>query len=158
MDVVIYILVGILMALGFVGCFLPVLPGPPLAYGGYLLLLLTPAGENISLVMIAILGALTALTVVVDFIIPSLGVKYFGGTSWGKWGCFFGSIIGLFFMPIGIIAGPFLGAFIGELLGKSSTSDALRSGIGSLLGFLFGTVFKIAVTAFIVYRVIVEIF
>lgn len=158
MDIIIYLCVGPLLFLGLIGCFLPVIPGPPLAFGGYLLLLLTPCGDSITLTMIGILALLTIATVVVDYVIPALGVKLFGGTAWGKWGCVIGSIIGIFFMPWGLIAGPFLGAFIGELLGESNASDAFRSGIGSLIGFIFGTVFKVAVTIFIIYRTWVAIF
>lgn len=158
MEYFIYFIVAVLMLLAFVGCFLPVIPGPPLAFGAYLLLLLTPAGDSITLMMIGILALFTIATVIVDFIIPALGVKYFGGTKWGKWGCIIGSILGMFFMPWGIIIGPFAGAFVGEILGKSSTGDAFRSGIGSLLGFLFGTVFKLIVTVFIFYRACVAIF
>ena len=33
-----YILSGVCLLLGFAGCFLPVLPGPPVAYMGLLLL------------------------------------------------------------------------------------------------------------------------
>ena len=116
MEYFIYFIVTILMLLSFIGCVLPAIPGPPLAFIGYLLLLLTPAGTGLSTGAIILFGVLTLLTIVVDFVIPALGVKFFGGTKWGKWGCFIGSIAGLLFMPWGLIIGPFLGAFIGELL------------------------------------------
>ncbi len=38
MDILLYILSGICLLLGFAGCFLPILPGPPVAYVGLLLL------------------------------------------------------------------------------------------------------------------------
>ena len=158
MEYFIYFVVAILMLLSFIGCVLPAIPGPPLAFIGYLLLLLTPAGTGLSTGAIILFGVLTLLTIVVDFVIPALGVKFFGGTKWGKWGCFIGSIAGLLFMPWGLIIGPFLGAFIGELLGNNTTNAALMSGIGSLLGFLFVTVFKIGVTVALIYSSFAAIF
>ena len=57
-----------------------------------------------------------------------------------------GTILGLFFMPWGIIIGPFLGAVIGELIGgNKDLAHALRAGIGCLIGFLVGTLLKVVV-------------
>ena len=36
MDIVLYILAAICLLVGFLGCFLPVLPGPPVSYIGLL--------------------------------------------------------------------------------------------------------------------------
>lgn len=154
MEIAIYIAVFLLIAGGLAGCFLPVIPGPPLAFAGYLLLLLTPAAADMSWTAIGTLGALTLLSVVFDFVIPAVGVKVFGGTSWGKWGCLIGTILGLFIMPWGLVAGPFLGAFLAELMGNQTVGDAFRSGIGSLLGFLCGTFFKIIVSVSILVMAI----
>ncbi len=153
-DIICYILCFLLCAVGAVGCFVPVIPGPPLSFAGYLLLLLTPANEAIPLVTVIVLGTLTLLSVIFDYVIPSLGVKWFGGTKYGKLGSLAGTLAGLLFMPWGLIAGPFAGAFIGELCGKSNTTDALKSGVGSLVGFLCGTLFKLFVTFAIIFYAI----
>ena len=130
MDIL-FIIIGILCLLtGLAGCFLPVIPGPPVAYAGLLLLHFTDKVQY------------STTQLVLDYFIPMLGSKYSGGTRWGTRGCLAGTIIGLFFMPWGIVLGPFLGAFIGELLGGKETRQALKSGMGSLFGFLFGTVLK----------------
>lgn len=65
---------------------------------------------------------------VLDYFTPMLGSKYSGGSRWGNWGCIIGTLIGLLFLPWGVIFGPFLGAVIGELLGNKEFSQALRSG------------------------------
>ena len=133
MDIL-FIIIGILCLLtGLAGCFLPVIPGPPVAYAGLLLLHFTDKVQY---------STTQLLLWVLDYFIPMLGSKYSGGTRWGTRGCLAGTIIGLFFMPWGIVLGPFLGAFIGELLGGKETRQALKSGMGSLFGFLFGTVLK----------------
>ena len=80
------------------------------------------------------------------------GVKRFGGTSWGNWGCIIGTFTGLFlFPPWGVIIGPFAGAFIGELLGGKETHHALKAGFGAFVGFLMGTVLKVAVCGWFIF-------
>lgn len=146
MDIFCYIVSLALCAGGLVGCFLPVIPGAPLAMAGYLTLLLTPASADMGWTSIFFLGLLVLLTAVADYLVPLLGVRWFGGTPYGRKGSMAGTIAGLFFMPWGLIAGPFIGTFIGELIGKSDVRGALKSGIGSLVGFICGTFFKLIVT------------
>ena len=144
------IIVGILCLLtGLAGCILPVLPGVPLAYGGLLLLHLTDRVQ-FSAAQLLVWLLVVAVIQVLDYFIPLLGTKYTGGTKWGTRGCLAGTIVGLFFMPWGIILGPFLGAVAGELLGGRETAQALKSGLGSVLGFLLGTVLKCAVCAYFI--------
>ena len=95
-------------------------------------------------------GALVALTLVLDYVVPIIGTKLFGGTKYGKWGSLIGSILGMFILPWGILLGPFLGAFIGELIGNQGTSDALKSGVGSFLGFIVGTGIKVVLCAYFI--------
>lgn len=158
MDILIYIVCAILCIGGFVGCFIPMIPGPPLAFIGYLILMFTPASEEMSVWMVLMLGLLTVLTIIFDYVIPTLGVKWFGGTKYGKWGSFIGTFAGLLYLPVGLILGPFIGAFVGEMLGNSSVSDALKSGIGSLVGFLCGTLFKVIVCIAIICYAFAAIF
>ena len=146
------IIVGILCLLtGLAGCILPVLPGVPLAYGGLLLLHLTDRVQ-FSAAQLLVWLLVVAVIQVLDYFIPLLGTKYTGGTKWGTRGCLAGTIVGLFFMPWGIILGPFLGAVAGELLGGRETAQALKSGLGSVLGFLLGTVLKCAVCAYFIWQ------
>jgi len=139
-----YCLAIALNIVGIVGCFIPMLPGPPISFLGLLIIYLR-AGDEISGVALMIYGIITVITVILDYVIPSLGVKYFGGTKYGKWGSFIGTIIGLSYFPTGLILGPFLGAFIGELIGRQSKKSALKSGLGSVLGFVFGVLMKFVV-------------
>ena len=146
------IIVGILCLLtGLAGCVLPVLPGVPLAYGGMLLLHITDRVQFTTTQLLVWLGIVVIIQVL-DYFIPLLGTKYTGGTKWGTRGCLVGTIIGLFFMPWGIILGPFIGAVVGELLGGRETAQALKSGRGSVLGFLLGTVLKCVVCGYFIWQ------
>lgn len=151
MDIILIILGILCLITGLVGCFLPILPGPPVAYTGLLLLHFTDKVQFTTAELLIWL-LIVVIAQILDYFIPMLGSKYSGGSRWGTRGCLAGTLIGLFFMPWGIILGPFLGAFIGELLGGRETGQALKSGLGSLLGFLFGTVLKCAIVGYFIWQ------
>ncbi len=151
MDVVFIIIGAILLLVGLLGCVLPMLPGPPLAYAGVLLLHFTDQVQ-FSITQLWVWLLLVVFVQVLDYFTPMLGSKYFGGTKWGNWGALVGTLVGLFFVPWGLLVGPFLGAAIGELLGDKDWRYAFKSGIGSLVGFLFGTVLKLVLCGYFVYQ------
>jgi uncharacterized protein YqgC (DUF456 family) len=81
-----------------------------------------------------------------DYIIPAMGTKRFGGTRYGMIGTTIGLIIGLIApIPGGIIIGPFVGALVGELINKSDSKTATRAAFGSFIGFLTSTFIKFVV-------------
>lgn len=151
MDILIYIFSFLLLIGGIVGCVLPLLPGVPLSYAGLLLLHFTGLAHFPTLQLVVWLIVVVLLQVV-DYITPLLGSKYSGGSDFGNRGCMAGTILGIFFMPWGIILGPFIGAVAGEMLGGRDLPHAIRAGIGSLLGFLFGTLMKVIVCFYFVVQ------
>ena len=153
MDLPLIILGMALLVAGLLGCFIPLIPGPPLAYAGLVLLHLT-GGVTFTATQLLVWLLLVVAVQILDYFVPMLGSKYTGGSKWGTRGCLVGTLIGLFFMPWGLLIGPFLGAFIGELLGGNATTRALKSGIGSLLGFLMGTVVKCMVCGYFAWQFI----
>lgn len=157
MTIFLVILGFVCLLVGLLGCVIPVLPGPPLSYVGLLLLHFTDKHE-LSTPLLLVLLALVVLVTVLDYVVPMLGSKYLGASKWGTRGSFIGTIVGLFFLPWGIVVGPFLGAFIGEKMGKKDTGQAVVSGIGSMLGFLFGTALKCALCGYIAWVFIKEVF
>ena len=144
MDILFIVLSILLLVGGILGCILPFLPGPPLAYAGLLLIHFTGL-SHFSTTQLVVWLIVTVVLQVVDYITPLLGSKYSGGTSFGNRGCLAGTILGLFFMPWGIIAGPCLGAVAGELIGGKDLPQAFQAGIGTLIGFLVGTLLKVVV-------------
>lgn len=142
----VYVISGlILIVLGFIGCFAPVIPGPPLAYLGLVLQYYRP-DSDLSTFWIVLLGILVLIVAILDYWFPIYGTKVFGGTKGGSWGSTLGLIIGIIFLgPFGIIIGPFVGAYVGERMNKQDSKTALKSAIGSFLGFLAGTLAKLVV-------------
>lgn len=157
MDVTIVVLGAILIVLGIVGCFLPVLPGPPLGFAGILLLHFTPMA-HFSTAFLVILGAVVLVVSLLDYLVPVFGAKKFGGSRMGIIGCVVGLVLGIFFFPpIGIIVGPFVGAIAGELINGDDFNQALKSGFGSFLGYVFGTGVKLAVCLVMAYFYLIRL-
>ena len=154
LDIILIILGVLCLITGLMGGILPFLPGPPVAYLGLVLLHFTDKVQYTTTQLIVWL-LIVLVVQVLDYFTPMLGSKYSGGSRWGNWGCIIGTLIGLLFLPWGVIFGPFLGAVIGELLGNKEFSQALRSGVGSLIGFLLGTFLKFVVCGYFCYQFIV---
>ena len=142
MDTFWLVLGFILMAVGILGCLLPLLPGPPLAFVALLIQQLR-TDEPFTSKFLWIWGIVTVVVTALDYIIPVYGTRKYGGSSYGVWGCTIGLIAGIWMGPLGIIVAPFLGAFIGELLAKNNSENALKAAWGSFVGFLFGTLLKL---------------
>ncbi len=148
MDIVLLILGFVLMLVGVLGSFLPVLPGPPISWAGLLLLHLTAAVPD-DWWFLGITAGIALIVFALDYVIPAVGTKKFGGSKAGMIGTTIGLLVALFFPilgPIGIVVWPFIGAFVGELLNKADQKTATKAAFGSFLGFLTGTFLKFLVT------------
>ena len=142
MDIALLIIGFVLCIIGIIGSFLPVLPGPPISWIGLLLLHLTKAVPD-DWRLLGITAVVAVLVFAMDYVIPAIGTKKFGGTKYGMIGTTIGLIVGLLApIPGGIIIGPFLGAFIGELINNADKKTAVKAAFGSFLGFLTGTFLK----------------
>lgn len=149
MEATLIILGLVLVLVGLFGSFLPLLPGPPLSYGGLLLFHYSAPQNRISAWALVLFAILIVITLILDYIVPAWGAKKFGGTKWGAWGSTIGAIIGLFFGPIGVIIGPFLGALVGELMNGRNSNQALLAAWGSFVGFLLGSGIKLFICSII---------
>lgn len=156
-DLLLIILGCCFLAGGWLGCILPVVPGPPLSYIALLLLQATRfAGFSVKFLLIA--AAVTVIITVFDYVLPVWGTRKWGGSRAGTTGAILGLLIGLFFAPVGIIIGPFTGAVVCELIAGRETKAALRSGLGSLMGWIMGAVMKLTVCTVFTYFYIKELF
>ncbi|MCZ2442726.1 MAG: DUF456 domain-containing protein [Flavobacteriales bacterium] len=149
MEVFLVLLGFAFMIVGILGSFLPVLPGPPLSLIG--IFIFSSTENNISTPWLVAFVLITIIVTTLDYIIPALGTKKFGGTKYGVWGSTIGLLVGMFFGPWGIILGPFFGALIGELIYGQSRQQALKAALGSFVGFLFGTGLKFITSAIMLF-------
>jgi len=145
MDILLVCIGFLLIIGGIIGSFIPILPGPITSWFGLLLLHLTNAVPmSYTLLVITLILALAIF--ILDYFIPAMGAKRFGGSRYGVIGTTIGLVIGiLFFPPFGIIIGPFFGALIGELLHGKKTDSAMKAAFGSLLGLLTSVFIKFIV-------------
>ena len=145
MDIFIVILSLSIMALGIIGSFLPILPGPLTSWFG-LLVLNFADGITLSTTFLTVTLLVAIVIWLLDYIIPAIGTKRFGGSKSGMIGTTVGLIVGLLSpIPFGIIIGPFIGALIGELLHKDDMKRATRAAFGSFIGFITSTFLKFIV-------------
>lgn len=146
MDLIILALASILMLVGILGSFLPMLPGIPLSWAGLLLLHLT----SVIPMNYPFLGVTLLVTIIIfalQYAIPALGTKYLGGSKKGMYGATIGLVAGIFIpVPFAILIAPFVGAYLGEILNKADSRTALRAASGSFIGLLASTFMEFVVT------------
>ena len=145
MEWVWLILSWLILVVAMVGCLLPIIPGPPIAYGA-VLLMDWAGGWTYGLKAHAlILLAIVAVTIL-DFVVPTAGAKRFGASKTGTRMSIVGMLIGLiWFPPFGLLLGAGIGAFAGELLDGKREREALKAAWGVLIGTVAGIVLKMMV-------------
>lgn len=150
-DLLLLIVAGLALLIGFLGSFLPVLPGLPLAWAG-LLIACFSSRSAITTTTLIISLLLTIGVSLLDSVAPIWFTKRAGGTKAGSRGATVGMIIGLFLGPLGIILGPFIGAFAGEIIHDlENPQKAFKAAVATLVGFLFGSGIKIITGAVFIW-------
>ncbi|MCP9754490.1 DUF456 domain-containing protein [Lacihabitans sp. CCS-44] len=144
------------LVIGLAGAILP-LPGPPLSFGGILLLHYSRFAEFSENTIIAF-GVITVVITVMDYYIPIWGTKKFGGSKWGTIGSGIGLLVGMFLGPFGLFIGAFAGAFIGEYLSNKNHNIAFKAAVGSFLGLMAGIFAKTILCIVMLLYSIVEIY
>lgn len=162
MNTVLIILAFVCLLVGIVATFTPVPPAVPVAWAGLLLARLGGVAIGTStLIWAAIIGV---ALMVLDYIIPLLTTRRFGGSKYGVWGCTIGllvSVIGLPFGPtglLGVLFWPFAGAFIGEYIKQQELRPALRSAFGAFIGIMTGSLAKVVYALVLIIVVVVKLF
>ncbi len=147
MDILLVSIGFILMLVGILGSVLPVLPGVPVSWLGLLMIYLAPS-VPMDWLFLNITFILAVFLYVLDYIIPAIGTKRFGGSKAGAWGAIIGLFVGIIApIPFGILIGPFVGALVGEMVfNKTKSGLAFKAAFGSFIGFLASTFMKILAT------------
>jgi len=148
MDILLITLGAICIFIGVLGTFVPVIPGPPLSWIGLLLLQYT-SNVAFSPIFIGVTGVIALLATLLDYYLPVLGTKKYGGSKGGVLGAIMGLLFAVFFPvfgPLGFLVWPFAGAFIGELSQQKNQKNSLRAAWGSFVGFLAGSLIKLIIS------------
>jgi uncharacterized protein YqgC (DUF456 family) len=165
MKIALVILSFVLHLAGLLGTVIPVLPGPPLSFIALLVMQWSGYG-GFSPAFLWLWGGITVAVVVMDYFLPSLMTKQFGGSRAAAIGSFVGLLAGMFiFPPWGIIIGSFFGAFIGELIhdranaakdgaANSGGAKAFKVAVGSFLAFIVGSGAKLIACSMMLFYAI----
>lgn len=165
----IWIIVGVvLILLGIIGAIIPGLPGPILSFLALLTLQMkknVPFEES----FLVVVGLIAVAVTVLDYVVPIMGTKKFGGSKFGVRGSVVGLIVAILVLPVlgivigpfgllGILAGPFVGAYVGETMANKDSDAAFRAAIGSFIGFIAGTLMKLVYSLIISYYFFTALF
>ena len=152
MDLAIIIIGVLLIIIGLIGSFVPVIPGPITSWVALLILHQTSIVSS-DFTFLAITLSIAIGVFILDYFIPIIGAKKFGGTKSGIIGATVGLLVGLIFLgPLGIFLGTFTGAFVGELIhNPNDKRTALKAATGSLIGFITGVFLKFSITVLFGY-------
>jgi len=149
-TVALIIIGGVLVLAGIAGCIFPVLPGPPISYVSLILISLAYGWRAFSPGFLVLMGIITAVVTLLDFILPVYLPRRYGASRYGVWGSVVGMIAGLvFFPPFGMLIGTFLGAVAGELAFNKDKKVTLRAALGVFMGTLTATLLKLSVSGII---------
>ena len=157
---VILIIIGFLLLLvGFIGCVIPGIVGPPFSFLALILLSVAKRWEPFSPTFLLIMAALTIAVTVLDYVVPAAGARKFGASKFGIWGAIIGMLIGLIFAPpLGMIIGAFVGAVVGELMVGKQSLDALKAGWGVFVGVMLGIILKLIASGIMTFYFIKALF
>ena len=150
MDIFLIVLAGIFLIVGLIGSVISKLPGSPLCYLGIIILQYSSIAE-FSVHFLIKWGILVIAVQGLDYLIPEWGTKKFGGSKMGVWGSFLGMAAGMYFGPVGIIAGAIAGAFLGELFAGKESNIAIHHAISSFTFFILGTISQLIVAGILIY-------
>ncbi len=154
-------LVITLLVVGFLGTFLPILPGTTMILAGILAHYFMMGMEESGLTWqgIVIIVILYIASIVIDWISGAVGAKWFGSSKWGIIGAILGGIVGLFFSIPGLIIGPIAGVFLFEMLfAKKEIKEASNSTIGTVVGGLAGIAARVIIALGMIVAFLVDVF
>ncbi|MFD1178165.1 DUF456 domain-containing protein [Paenibacillus puldeungensis] len=158
MDVLGWILVIALFAVGMAGAVYPVLPGVLAIYFAFFVYGWFFSFEPFGWFFWVIQTLIVVVLMVADYAVGAWGVKKFGGSKLSVWLSTIGIIIGPFVIPaFGLVLGPLIGAMIGELIKGESFSKAFKVGIGSVVGLFSSAVVKIVLQLMMIVLFIIWI-
>jgi uncharacterized protein YqgC (DUF456 family) len=145
MTVALWILAFLLIVVGVVGTVLPALPGVVFVFAGVALAAWIDGFARIGAWTLGVLGVLTLIAWLVDFVSGYYGAKRAGASTQALVGAAIGTVAGVFTGLVGLIFMPLAGAAIGEFLAQRDALRAGKVGVATWIGMLVGTVAKVAI-------------
>ena len=168
-TMIIVVVSWLLIAIGFLGCFIHKFPGPVTAFIGMLVFIFGTQVPVVPWVGITICVVLLIITALANKkFIPWVAKQFSDFSNGGKWGALIGSLIGLMLIASGysntaqallyIILGfgviPFCSALLGEFASRKDMGQSLKPATAAYLTYLMSMILKLAVCCYSVYIII----
>ncbi|MDS4013951.1 MAG: DUF456 family protein [Candidatus Accumulibacter sp.] len=144
MSEVWWVLAWAAMLCGFLGVFLPLIPGIPLLFGGMLLAAWLEDFTRIAPFTVLLLALLALAAWLFELLASVWGVKRVGASGLAIAGAGVGAVVGIFAGLPGLVLGPVIGAICGEYLARRDEGRAVRAGAAAGIGFIVAAVGKVA--------------
>lgn len=144
MTALLWLLASVLVLVGIAGTVLPALPGAVLVFAGLALGAWIDGFARVPGWVVGLLGVLTVLAWVTDYVAAALGAKRVGASPQALVGAALGTVAGVFTGVVGLLVLPLAGAAVGQYLARPDLRHAGRVGLATWIGMLVGTAVKIA--------------
>ena len=170
-TMIIVVVSWLLIAIGFLGCFIHKFPGPVTAFIGMLVFIFGRQVPVVPWVGITICVVLLIITALANKkFIPWVAKQISDFSNGGKWGALIGSLIGLLVIAYGansdsngmkvllVLLGfgviPFCSALLGEFASRKDMGQSLKPAAAAYLTYLMSMILKLAVCCYSVYIII----
>jgi len=140
-----WIVAALLVIVGFVGLFLPILPGIVFIFAGLLLAAWIDQFVLVSQTTMVIIGIFALMAWAIDFFASYFTAKKAKASKLALIGTIVGALLGILGGVVGLIVGPIIGAAVGEFISRRNSSDATRVGLAAGLGFVLALVMKLLI-------------
>lgn len=139
-----WVIIILLFVLSYIGLIVPGIPDAPLMLIGFLIYHFMIDSSPLSWWFWVTMVILVSILFAMDWFSSGLAAKKLGGSK----GTMVAAPIGVlcfFWMPFGIIFGPFILVFALELYNKKTINTSMRIAFGTVLGFISNIVVKIVI-------------
>ncbi|MFH0952208.1 MAG: DUF456 domain-containing protein [Patescibacteria group bacterium] len=134
----------LIMLTGLAAIILPLVPAIPFIWLGVFLYALVSGFEKISIDFIFFVSFIGLITIILDYVVSSYGVKKFRASVFGLTGALIGGLFGFVFGPLyGLVVGPLIGAIIGETIVGRDILFSYQTKKYTIIGLMGGTVVKV---------------
>lgn len=171
MEIILFILFFVLIAIALIGCFIHRFPGPVLAFAAILMAkLCMKSGELIEWINVIIIGLLVVLCFFLTRQLPKITKKLGEYGKMGNWGALIGSLLALVIIPfcdglnqyvtlsillVMMIIFPFIFATLFEFINHKDWGKAMLSARSATLTYVCSTVLKLLTVVYAVYLMFV---
>jgi uncharacterized protein YqgC (DUF456 family) len=132
----------ILFILSYVGLIVPGIPDAPMMLAGFVVYAIFIDSEPLQWWFWVFMVAFVIVLVAMDWISSGIAAQKMGGSKGTMVAAPLGMLF-LFWLPFGIVLGPFIGVFVWEIFNRKPIGKSIKIAFGTVVGFISNIVIKI---------------